>query len=129
MKSGHHVHQKCKIQRINSRKQKQTPWLESTSELHRHSDRRLSAELVTIPAARGVSRSQNGGSPTAVISIFQTEAATFSFKWLLSCTHETVWTLIQTRYFSKKSGSTGNRTGISGSVAKNSNHLTTVTVE
>jgi hypothetical protein len=50
-------------------KNKQTPWPESGSELYRPSHRRLSAKLVPTFADRGVSRSQRGGSPTAVISI------------------------------------------------------------
>jgi hypothetical protein len=44
----------------------------------------------------------------------------FSTKQLLSCTHEAEWTLYQTHYFF--SGSDGNRTRASGSVAKNSDH-------
>jgi hypothetical protein len=44
----------------------------------------------------------------------------FSSKQLLSCTHEDEWTLFQTHYFF--SGSAGNRTRASGSVAKNSDH-------
>jgi hypothetical protein len=41
-----------------------------TSDLYRPSDHRLSAKLVPTLAKRGVSRSQRGGSPTAVISVF-----------------------------------------------------------
>jgi hypothetical protein len=41
----------------------------------------------------------------------------FSIKQLLSCTHEAVWTPFQTHYFF--SGSAGNRTRASESVAKN----------
>jgi hypothetical protein len=37
--------------------------------------------------------------PTAVISVFYTAAATFSFKQLLSCTHKAEWTPFQTNYF------------------------------
>jgi hypothetical protein len=45
----------------------------------------------------------------------------FSIKYLLSCTHEAEWTPFQTHdiFFS---GSAGNRTRASGSVAKNSDH-------
>jgi hypothetical protein len=46
---------------------KQTPWPETASELYRPSDRHLSAKLVPNFADRGVSRSQHGRSPTAVI--------------------------------------------------------------
>jgi hypothetical protein len=49
--------------------------------------------------------------------------ATFSFKYLLNCTHEAEWTPFQTHYFFFP-GSTGNRTRASGSVAKNSDHET-----
>jgi hypothetical protein len=49
---------------------KQTPWPESASELYRPSDRRMSAKLVSTFTDRGVPRSQRGGSPAAVISVF-----------------------------------------------------------
>jgi hypothetical protein len=52
------------------RQAKQTPWPESASELYRPCDRRLSEKLVPTFADRGVSRSQCGGPPTAVISGF-----------------------------------------------------------
>jgi hypothetical protein len=42
----------------------------------------------------------------------------FSIKQLLSCTHDGEWTPFQTHYFF--SGSAGNRTRASESVAKNS---------
>jgi hypothetical protein len=38
---------------------------------------------------------------TAVFSAFWTEAAIFSFKKLLNCTHEAEWTPFQTHYFSE----------------------------
>jgi hypothetical protein len=37
----------------------------------------------------------------AVFSVIYTGASTFSFKLLLSCTHEAEWTLFQTYYFSE----------------------------
>jgi hypothetical protein len=46
---------------------KKAPWHESGSELYRPSVRHLSAKLVPTFTDRGVSRSQRGGSPTAVI--------------------------------------------------------------
>jgi hypothetical protein len=58
----------------------QTPWPESASELYRPSDRRLSAKLIPTFADRGVQRSQRGGSPAAVISVFLTGVATLSFE-------------------------------------------------
>jgi hypothetical protein len=48
----------------------QTPWPESGSELYQSSYRRLSAKLVPTFAHRRVSRSQRGGSPTAVLPAF-----------------------------------------------------------
>jgi hypothetical protein len=50
---------------------KLSPWPESAS------DRHLSTNLVKTFAARGVSRSQRGGSPTAVISICRPEPLLF----------------------------------------------------
>jgi hypothetical protein len=49
-----------------------TPWLWSASELYRPSYRRLSPKLVATFGDRRVSHGQWGGSPTVVISIFQT---------------------------------------------------------
>jgi hypothetical protein len=46
---------------------KRTPWPESSNELYRPSDHRLSAKLVLTFADRVVSRS---GSLTAIISVF-----------------------------------------------------------
>jgi hypothetical protein len=45
---------------------KKTPWPESASGLYQPSVRRLSRNLVPTFEDRGVSRSQRGGSPTAV---------------------------------------------------------------
>jgi hypothetical protein len=55
---------------IYKTKETQTPWPEPASELYRLIDRCLSAKLVPTFADRRVSRSQRGGSPTAVISVF-----------------------------------------------------------
>jgi hypothetical protein len=74
---------------------KEIPLPESASELHRSSDYLLSAKFLSNFVDRGVSRSQHGGSPTAVISFF------LSFKKLPSCTHEAEWTPFQTHYFSE----------------------------
>jgi hypothetical protein len=49
---------------------RQTPWPESAIKLYRPSDRHLLARLVPTFADRGVSRSQRGGSPTAVNLVF-----------------------------------------------------------
>jgi hypothetical protein len=48
-----------------------------------------------------VSHGQRDGSPTAVISVFLTGAATISSKWLLNCTHKAEWTPFQILYFSE----------------------------
>jgi hypothetical protein len=48
-----------------------------------------------------MSRRQRDGSPTAVISVFQTGDATFSSKQLLSCTHKAEWTPFQAHDFSE----------------------------
>jgi hypothetical protein len=55
---------------MQKNRNKETPWPESAIELHRPSDRCLPAELVQTFTHRGVSRSQCGGSPTALISVF-----------------------------------------------------------
>jgi hypothetical protein len=56
---------------LTSHKQnKQTPWHESASELHRQSDPRLSAKLVLTFAERWVLSSQRSESSKAVISVF-----------------------------------------------------------
>jgi hypothetical protein len=55
-------------------KNKQIPWPQYARELCRPSNRRLSAKLVPNSADREVSRSQSGGSPTALISVFYTGA-------------------------------------------------------
>jgi hypothetical protein len=57
-----------------------TPWPESVNEFYRPNDRTLSEKLVPSFEDRGVSRSERGGSPTAVIQVFETGTSTFSFK-------------------------------------------------
>jgi hypothetical protein len=71
---------KQELQLIQRTKQKQTPWPESASELYRQSDSRLSAKLALTFADRGVSSSQRGGSPTAVISVFLDRSRYFFFQ-------------------------------------------------
>jgi hypothetical protein len=100
---------------------KQTPWSESAIELYRPSDRRLSAKLVPTFADRGCH----------VISVMDPHS-------------RILWFLDRSRYFFfqvvpqlnsrgwvdpvpdplplRKSGSTGNRSRASGSVARNSDH-------
>jgi hypothetical protein len=50
--------------------QPNAPWLESASEVYLPSGRWLSVKLVLTFTDRGMSRSQRGGSPTAVFSVF-----------------------------------------------------------
>jgi hypothetical protein len=57
------------MDRLNGRKNKQSPWPESVSELYLPSDSRLSAKLLPAFADRRVSLSQSGGSPTALFSV------------------------------------------------------------
>jgi hypothetical protein len=59
--------------------------------------------------------------PSGRILGFLDRSRYFSIKQLLSCTHEAEWTPFQNHYF-YFSGSAGNRTRTSGSVAKNSDH-------
>jgi hypothetical protein len=58
------------ILQSNTSQYKQTKWPESVFKLYRLSNCCLSAKLVPIFADRGVSHSQRGRSPVAVISIF-----------------------------------------------------------
>jgi hypothetical protein len=46
----------------------------------------------------------------------------FFFQVLLSCTHEVQWTPFQAHYFSENLVAPGIEPGISGSVARNSDH-------
>jgi hypothetical protein len=104
----------------NKTKSKQTPWSESASELYRPSDRRLSAKWVPTFADRGVSRGQRDGSlrPYSRFSrqepvlFYQVAPQLYSRGW--------VDPIPDPLFFS--SGSAGNRTRASGSVAKNSDH-------
>jgi hypothetical protein len=101
------------------KKKKNPPWSESTSELYRPSDRRLSAKRLPTFANIGVPRGQRDGS-LRPYSRFSRQAATF-----LSSSSSVVLTRLSgprsrpTTFFS---GSAGNRPRASGSVAKNSDH-------
>jgi hypothetical protein len=77
---------------------KKTPWSESTSELYRPSDRRLSAKwLPTFPD--GGHHVVSVTDPYGRIFGFLDRSRYFSIKQLLSSTHEAVWTPFQTQYF------------------------------
>jgi hypothetical protein len=82
----------------NKKKNKQTPWSESASELYRPSGRRLSAKRLPTFADKGCH----------VISVtdpygrnldFLDRSRYFSIKYLFRCTHEAEWTSFQTHYF------------------------------
>jgi hypothetical protein len=103
-------------------KQKQTPWLESVSKLYRPSDRRLSMKLVPTFADRGVSRSQRGGSSTGVILFFLDRSRHFFFQ-VAPQLYSRGWVdPVPDPLLLRKSGSAGNLTRTSGSVARNSAH-------
>jgi hypothetical protein len=92
------------------------PWLQSAH------DRRKSAKLVPAFAdreCRVVSATDSYGRESRFSS---TGAATFLFKYLLSYRQEAEWTPFETQYFSENLVEPGIERGISGSVAKNSDH-------
>jgi hypothetical protein len=96
-----------------------TPWPESASKLYRPSVRRLSAKWLPIFADRRC-HLVSVTNPYGLILGFLDRSRYFSIKQLLSFTHEAERTPFQTHYLF--SGSAGNRTRASGSVAKNSDH-------
>jgi hypothetical protein len=96
-----------------------TPWPESTSELYRPSDRRLSSKLVPTFANRGVSRSQRGGSLRPLFAFSRLEPLLFFQVAPQLCSRGWVDPL-PVPLLLWKSGSAGNRSQTSGSVARNS---------
>jgi hypothetical protein len=60
--------------------------------------------------------------PQSRILDFYIGAATISSKQLLNWKHEVEWTTFQTHYFSENLVAPGIEHGISGSVARNSDH-------
>jgi hypothetical protein len=69
-----------------------------------------------------VSRGQRNESPRPLISVFETGAATFPFKLLLSYPHEAEWTPFQTNYFTENVVAPEIEPGTSRFVARNSDH-------
>jgi hypothetical protein len=59
---------------------------------------------------------------------FLDRSSYFSFKQLLTCTHDAGWTPFQPHYFSENLVALEIEPGTSGYVAKNSGHLTTEAV-
>jgi hypothetical protein len=106
---------------------KKTPWSESTSELYRPNDRRLLAKLVSTFADRGchvVSVIDPYGRNIGFLDrnryfFFEVALHLYSRGWVNSVPDPLVL---------RKSGSAGNRTRTSGSVARNSDHQTTEAV-
>jgi hypothetical protein len=104
----------------NLRGKKKTPWSESASELHRPSDHRLSAKLLPIFCGYRVPHGQRDGSlrPYSRFSIqepllfYQVAHQLYSRNWVDPVPDPLVLC----------SGSAGNRTRASGSVAENSDH-------
>jgi hypothetical protein len=79
--------------------QKQTSSVALVRELYRPSFRRLLAKLVPTFADRKCCVVSITDSYGRNLNFYNT-AATFSFKELLSCTHEAEWTQFQTYNFS-----------------------------
>jgi hypothetical protein len=97
-------------------KTKQTPWPLSASELYRPSDRRLSTKLVPTFADRGC-RVVSATDPYGRILGFLNRCRYFFFQ-VAPQLYSRGWAVLVLR----KSGSSGNRTRTSGSVARNFDH-------
>jgi hypothetical protein len=89
------------------------------SDVYRPSYRRLSAKLLPTFADSGCCVVSS--TELRVISAFYIEAATISSKQLFNCTHAAECTPFQTHY-SENLVAPGIELGISGSVARNSDH-------
>jgi hypothetical protein len=89
---------------------------------HQSSDRFLSAKLVPTFVDRGC-HVVSATNPHGRQSRFSRHgAATFTFKYVFSYTHEAEWTPFQTHYFLENLVAPGIEPWISGSVARNSDH-------
>jgi hypothetical protein len=112
---------------FDSSKNKQTPWPESARELYRPSNCRLSAKLVPAFGDRGchvVSVTDSYGHILGFLDwsryiFFQVAPQLYSQGWMGPDPDPLLL---------RKSGSGGNRTRTSGSVARTSDHWTTETV-
>jgi hypothetical protein len=100
-------------------KQKQSLWPESASELYWPSDRRLSAKWLPTRADRRCHVVSVTDPSGRIFSVFKTGAATFLSSSSVVLTKLSGPRSRPTTFFS---GSAGNRTRASGSVAKNSDH-------
>jgi hypothetical protein len=101
--------------------QKQTPWPESASELHRPSDRRFSAKLVPTFADRGC-RVVSPADPYGRILGF-VDRSHYFFSQVAPQLYPRGWVdPVPDPLLLRKSGSAGNQTRTSGSVARNPDH-------
>jgi hypothetical protein len=109
------------LQFYSHEKTKQTPWPESTKELYRPSDRRLTAKLVPTFAGREVLRSQRNRSPRKYSWFSRPEPLIF----ISSSSSIVLMRLIGPRsspLFHRKCSIAGNRTRAFRSVTRNSYH-------
>jgi hypothetical protein len=83
----------------NNNNNNKTPWSEPASELYLTSDRRLSAKLLSTFEDRGCHVVSLMDPYGRILGFLDQSSYFFSFKWLLSCTHEAEWTPFQTHYF------------------------------
>jgi hypothetical protein len=102
-------------------KTKQTPWPESASELYRPSDRRLSAKLLQTFADRRCHMA-SVTDPNGRIIGFQKRSRYFFFQIAPQLYSRGCVDPVRDPLLLRKSGSSGNRIWISGSVARNSDY-------
>jgi hypothetical protein len=103
---------------------KKTPWSESENEVYRPSDRRLSAKLVPTFAVRGCHVVSLTDPYCSILGFLDLEPVLFY--QIAPQLYSRGWVdPVPNPLLLRKSGSTGNRTRTSGSVAKNSDHQTT----
>jgi hypothetical protein len=106
---------------------KKTPWPEPASELYRPSDRRLSAKLVLTFADRGC-HVVSVTEPHGRILGFLDRSRYFFFQVAPELYSRGCVDTVPDSLLLRKSGSAGNWTGTSGSLAKSSDHYSTEAV-
>jgi hypothetical protein len=104
-----------------------TPWPESASELYRPIDRRLSSKLVPTFADRGC-HVVSVTDPYGRIRFFLDRSSYFFFQVAPQLYSRDWVDPVPDPLLLRESGSAGNRTRTSGSVARNSDHYTTEAV-
>jgi hypothetical protein len=102
-------------------KKKKTKWPESASELYHLNDRRLSAKLVPTFADRGCHMGSVMDSYDCILGLSRLEPLLFLSSSSLSVLKRLGGPHSRPLLL-RKSGSAGNRTQTSGSVARNSDH-------